>query len=216
MAKFLDDNGLLYLWSKIKAAFVSKESGKGLSTNDYTTAEKQKLAGIAENANNYSLPTASSTVLGGVKVGSGLSISGGVLSANFDGTATSVQWSDVTGKPTTVSGYGIADAYTKSEVDAKVSSVYKPAGSVAFASLPTPAASNVGSVYNVTNAFSTDSRFVEGAGKSYPIGTNVVVILSGSSYLFDVLGGFVDLSSYMKNTDMVAISNSEIDSVVAS
>jgi hypothetical protein len=30
---------------------VDKVSGKGLSTNDYTTAEKEKLAGIAENAN---------------------------------------------------------------------------------------------------------------------------------------------------------------------
>lgn len=31
---------------------VDKVSGKRLSTNDYTTAEKQKLAGIATNANN--------------------------------------------------------------------------------------------------------------------------------------------------------------------
>lgn len=30
---------------------VDKVSGKGLSTNDYTTAEKQKLAGIATQAN---------------------------------------------------------------------------------------------------------------------------------------------------------------------
>lgn len=45
---------------------VDKESGKGLSTNDFTTAEKNKLAGITENANNYTLPVASST-LGGVK-----------------------------------------------------------------------------------------------------------------------------------------------------
>lgn len=30
---------------------VDKVSGKGLSTNDYTTAEKQKLAGIAAQAN---------------------------------------------------------------------------------------------------------------------------------------------------------------------
>ncbi len=35
---------------------VDAESGKGLSTNDYTSAEKQKLAGIAENANNYTHP----------------------------------------------------------------------------------------------------------------------------------------------------------------
>lgn len=81
MANYLDKNGIVYLWGKIKAKFVAKESGKGLSTNDYTTTEKNKLAGIANNANNYSLPTASSTVLGGVKVGANLSISSGVLSA---------------------------------------------------------------------------------------------------------------------------------------
>lgn len=51
--------------TSLKGLFVSKESGKGLSTNDYTTTEKTKLAGIAPRANAYVLPTASSTVLGG-------------------------------------------------------------------------------------------------------------------------------------------------------
>lgn len=50
MAKYLDENGLLYFWGKIKAAFVAKETGKGLSTNDYTTTEKNKLNGIATGA----------------------------------------------------------------------------------------------------------------------------------------------------------------------
>lgn len=48
---------------------VDKVSGKGLSTNDYTTEEKNKLSGISSNANNYSLPLASSSVRGGVKTG---------------------------------------------------------------------------------------------------------------------------------------------------
>ena len=50
----LDSNGLLYLFQRIKTIFtgmfVAKETGKGLSTNDYTTAEKNKLADIASNA----------------------------------------------------------------------------------------------------------------------------------------------------------------------
>lgn len=46
---------------------VDKETGKGLSTNDFTTDEKNKLAGIDENANNYTLPTAFRSTLGGVK-----------------------------------------------------------------------------------------------------------------------------------------------------
>ena len=47
----------------------------------------------------YELPTASATTLGGVKVGSGLSITDGVLSATGGGTADSVDWSKVQNKP---------------------------------------------------------------------------------------------------------------------
>jgi len=68
---------------------ISVSSGT-ISVSDATTSasglmsstDKSKLNGIASSANNYSLPTASSSVLGGIKVGSNLSISNGVLSAN--------------------------------------------------------------------------------------------------------------------------------------
>lgn len=69
----------------VKAALDTKVdavSGKGLSTNDFTTAEKDKLAGIAEGANNYSLPTASANVLGGVKIGKNINIADGVISVD--------------------------------------------------------------------------------------------------------------------------------------
>lgn len=49
---FLDNNGLLYLWNKIKNVFVAKEAGKGLSTNDYSNDEKSKLANIEAGATN--------------------------------------------------------------------------------------------------------------------------------------------------------------------
>lgn len=53
MTSFLDKSGLTYYESKVKAKLnnkVDKVSGKGLSTNDYTTTEKNKLAGIASGA----------------------------------------------------------------------------------------------------------------------------------------------------------------------
>lgn len=51
------------------------------STNGLmSAADKEKLDGIATGANNYSLPTATSSVLGGVKIGSNISISSGVIS----------------------------------------------------------------------------------------------------------------------------------------
>lgn len=47
---------------------VDKVAGKGLSTNDYTTAEKTKLAGIAEGANKYVHPTHTAAASGLYKV----------------------------------------------------------------------------------------------------------------------------------------------------
>ena len=51
---------------------VDKVEGKSLTSNDFTDVLKTKLEGIAENANNYSLPTASEIQLGGVIVDSTL------------------------------------------------------------------------------------------------------------------------------------------------
>ena len=90
-------------------------------------------------------------------------------------------------KATTLDGYGITNAYTKDEINAKISSVYKPAGSVAFAELPSLSESILGNVYNVTDAFTTTANFVEGAGNKYPKGTNVVVVKVGDAYKYDVL-----------------------------
>lgn len=54
---------------------------------------------------------------------------------------------------------------------------YVAKGSVAFASLPAVrTADMVGFVYNVTDAFETTADFIEGAGKKYPAGTNVVIV----------------------------------------
>ena len=46
---------------KVTELFVRKESGKGLSSNDYTTEEKEKLKGISEGANKTTVDTELST-----------------------------------------------------------------------------------------------------------------------------------------------------------
>ena len=61
---YLGKTGLERIWSKIKAKLenkVDKVTGKGLSTNDYTTAEKTKLSGIATGANKTVIDTALSS-----------------------------------------------------------------------------------------------------------------------------------------------------------
>lgn len=86
-------------------------------------------------------------------------------------------------------------AVTVTKEDLGVGDVYTPAGSMAFANLPTPSADTLGNVYNVTDAFTTDDRFLEGADKAYPAGTNVGIVENGG-YFYDVLGGFVDTSNF--------------------
>lgn len=283
MAKYLDQNGLLYFWQKIVNKFVAKESGKGLSTNDFTTEEKNKLAGIAAGAqvnvkpdwnassgnaaeilNKPTIPSKTSDLTNDSGFITQEQVPEGAVASNttpkMDGTAAvgvetafargdHVHPSDTSkaniadvypktetyskteidkkgflvasdiankaDKATTLSGYGIADAYTKSEVDGKLSAVYKPAGNTLFANLPTPSASNLGNVYNMTDAFTTDGRFIDSEPTQYPIGTNVVVVQVEDAYYFDVLAGFVDLSGYLEVSDMVAITNQEIDTIVA-
>lgn len=55
---------------------VDKVDGKGLSTNDFTAALKTKLDGIATGANAYTLPAATASALGGIKLTGGLSDGG--------------------------------------------------------------------------------------------------------------------------------------------
>ena len=116
---------------------------------------------------------------------------------------TAANWAEV-GSTTDLSNY-----YTKPEVDALISSVYKPSGSVTFANLPTLSGDVLGNVYNVTNSFTTTNDFIEGAGKVYPANTNVVVVNTGTAqsptYKFDALSGLMDLSGYQKTLQYSAM-----------
>lgn len=273
--KYSGENTLTYLLGLIKTALggkVDKESGKGLSSNDFTTELKNKLDGIDTGANRYTHPdsAAGAKTSGLYKIttdakghvtaadevvkkditdlgipaqdttyGTGTASTAGLTKLytgtgdNTDGTMTQsaiksalnnkADTSDIPTVPaisTSIETDATSDTKTaspkavKSYVDGKISSTYKPAGSVAFASLPsTLNASLLGNVYNVTDAFTSTAKFLEGAGKSYPAGTNVVVVKSGESYLFDVLPGFIDLSGYILESEIVEFTNEEVQTI---
>nr|DAK81097.1 MAG TPA: Head fiber protein [Caudoviricetes sp.] len=85
MGQFLTKDGLSHVWLTIKSklnAKVDKVDGKQLSTNDYTTEEKNKLAGLS----NYSHPTSA----GNKHIPAG-GAAGKILGWASDGTA---QWVD--------------------------------------------------------------------------------------------------------------------------
>lgn len=206
---------------------VDKVEGKGLSTNDYTTAEKEKLGNIENGANAYTLPDATGSVKGGVTVGSNIDVSGGKISVkngtasqkgvvqlssavNSDSTTLAATPSAVkqaydlaNGKQspaTTLAGYGITDAYTKTQVDGLVSSALHYKGSKdTYDDLPTEG-NNVGDVWNIVAA--DDTHGVKA-------GDNVAWNGTG----WDVLAGTVDLSAYLLNADLVPITNAELDTI---
>lgn len=178
---------------------VSTEEGKGLSSNDYTSEEKQKLAGLQ----NYTLTKASADALGGIKVGTGLQVAeDGTLSAD------SVDWANVQNKPTILTQQDVSNAFSTSleaahlatsaelsAVEAKLTGVYHFKGSVDnFDALPKDAAD--GDVYNVIDS-----------------GMNYGYI--AESRTWDALGTVIDLSGYAQKTDFVAMTNEEIDALFA-
>lgn len=63
--------------TQLQTQKVDKVEGKVLSTNDYTTPEKNKLAAIEAEANKYVLPAATASALGGVKIGSNITLANG-------------------------------------------------------------------------------------------------------------------------------------------
>ena len=164
------------LIAKLNSLFVRKETGKGLSTNDYTAAEKAKLAGVAVGANNYVLPAPTASTIGGVKAGNNVTIS-------EDGTISAIQ------------GQLDLSLYAKSaDIDrtyakkADITTVYKYRGSVnTYAELPVNGKA-VGDVYNVVAA---------DASNGIKAGDNVV--WNGNAW--DNLSGVVDLSAYIKAAD---------------
>lgn len=104
MGPILTKDSLSHIWAKLKPMFegkVDKVDGKGLSTNDYTTAEKDKLSGLS----NYTHPTTS----GNKHIPAG-GKSGQVVGWSADGTGAWVDQKDTTYDVVTDSAPGLMSA----------------------------------------------------------------------------------------------------------
>ena len=217
---FLDDNGLLYFWQKLKTALadkVDKVDGKGLSTNDYTTAEKSKLEGLS----NYTLPTASASTLGGIKVGNNLTVDadgklnavqgtytlptasasllGGVkvgtnLSINASGVLSAT---DTKYNPATSSANGLMSSSDKSKLDSF--------GAASTYALKT----DITGMYKYKGSVATVSALPTSGNTT---GDVYNVESSGMNYAWD--GSKWD--SLGEIFTITAITNAEIDTIVAS
>ena len=101
--------------TQLQTQKVDKVEGKGLSTNDYTTPEKNKLAAIEAEANKYVLPAATASALGGVKIGSNITLADGGTISITKANVTSALGVDPT--TTVVDWYGVQWSETSSNPD---------------------------------------------------------------------------------------------------
>lgn len=187
------------LISKIKSALGGKVdvvSGKGLSTNDYTSAEKQKLSGIASGAQV--------NVIESVKVnGTKLTPSSKAVDVtvptkvsqltNDSGFQTSTQVNSiVTGK-----GY-----QTQSQVQSLINSAVGNITSIRYEKVTSlPATGSNGVIYLVAHSHGTQDIYDE-------------YIWLSETKTYEKIGNTdIDLSAYVKKSELTAITTNDLNAM---
>lgn len=207
---------------------VDKETGKGLSKNDFTDVLKNKLDGIEVGAevntiesvsvNNSPLtPDANKNVNVTVptKTSDITNDSGFITTSDLATVAETGSYTDLSDKPTL--GTASAKNYTDNvrpgnhglvESNAvynaiinAVSSIYTPRGSLSCAELTSALLieANVGNVYEMSDSGTTSALFLQGAGVTINTGDNVGIIKSGENdIMFNLMANAFDLTDYQK------------------
>lgn len=187
---FLDDAGLVQLWGKITGKLDTKVdvvAGKQLSTEDYTTAEKEKLAGVEAGAQ--------------VNVLESVSVNGTALTPTSKGVDISVPTNN--NQLTNGAGY-----QTAAEVSTAISTAIADITSFEFEVVSVlPAEGVKGTIYLVPNA---------GAGQNVYDEYIWISTDGGTTYTFEKLGQKeLDLSNYWNGTNLTAITSARIDEITA-
>lgn len=184
----------------------------------------------SEVPETYTLPDATATVKGGVKIGDNVKVVGATISVD-DASASAkgvVQLAiaaadddtkaatagalydvntDLSAKiaakqspATSLAGYGITDAYTKTEINSMVSSVLHYKGTkTSYSDLP-KTGNVVGDVWNI-----------EESSPGYHVNAGDNVAWNGTTW--DVLAGTMDLSAYVQTSELREITEGEIKSI---
>lgn len=197
MIKYVNTDGLLYLWTKIKAKFVAQEDGKGLSTNDYTTDDKTKLTGIEAGAQ---VNAVNDVTVNGVSVINGKKAAVTVPTKTTDLTNdANFQTESQVAAAITAKGYQTAD-----QVNSAIAARLSGATGITFSvvtSLPTTG--QAGTIYLKSNGKEGDNVY------------NEYIWLSDANKYEELGEASPDLSGYAKTADFVPVSNSDIDSIVS-
>ena len=197
--EYLDKSGLTLLISKIKTALggkVDAVSGKGLSTNDYTTAEKSKLSGIASGAQ--------ANVIESVKVnGTALVPSSKAVDVSVPTKVSQLTndsgFQNATQVNTTIVGKGYQ---TQSQVQSLINSAVGNITSIRYEKVSSlPATGSNGVIYLVANTHGTQDIYDE-------------YIWISDSKAFEKIGSTdIDLSAYVKKSELTAITTNDLNTM---
>jgi len=197
--EYLDKSGLTLLISKIKAALGGKVdvvSGKGLSTNDYTNAEKSKLSDIASGAqvNVIESVKVNGTALTPSNKSVDVTVPTKVSQLTNDSefqTSTQVN-SIVTGK-----GY-----QTQSQVQSLINSAVGNIASIRYEKVTSlPATGSNGVIYLVAHSHGTQDIYDE-------------YIWISETKTYEKIGNTdIDLSAYVKKSELTAITTNDLNTM---
>lgn len=177
MAKYLDLEGLKYYHKKTQDEFVAKEAGKVLSSNDYTTAEKNKLAGIAEGANktiiDSEMSSSSTNPVQNKVVNAALSVKAPLASPAFTGTPTAPTPAGSTNN-TQLATTAFVQALINSKIAAADAMIFKGTIGTSGTVTALPATHTTGWTYKVITAGTY-------AGAACEVGDMIVCLNNGTA-----------------------------------
>lgn len=178
--------------TQLQTQKVDKVEGKGLSTNDYTTPEKNKLAAIEAEANKYVLPAATASALGGVKIGSNITLADGGTISITKANITSALGVD----PTTTYVKKAGDAMTGALTNSSTISGSKLISTVATGTAPIQVSSTT--LCTNLNADMVDGKnadeFSERNGNARTMTTSTDIYLK----LYTITATLSNFSSYIQ------------------
>lgn len=187
------------LISKIKTALNGKVdvvSGKGLSTNDYTSAEKQKLSGIASGAQV--------NVIESVKVnGTKLTPSSKAVDVTVPTKTSQLTNDSGYQSATSVESIITAKGYqTQSQVQSLINSVVGNITSIRYEKVTSlPATGSNGVIYLVAHSHGTQDIYDE-------------YIWLSETKTFEKIGNTdIDLSAYVKKSELTAITTNDLNTM---
>lgn len=195
MAKYLDDNGLLYVWGKIKTLLATKQNT--LRAGDHISISADTISAVYDNATQSKAGLMSAAdKIKLAEVNDVISTKSNIDSPAFTGTPLA---------PTAAEGTKTKQIATTEFVSSAVAAALAKITGIKFEVVTELPASGVDGVFYLLSHTHSDEN------DSY----DEYVWLSGKSKYEKIGNTDVDLSGYIKSSDISAIANTDVDTICA-